>query len=179
MKYNVDIDKAPTIFMTCGIPGSGKSKFADFFGKYFTIEINADNIRKELTGDISDQSKNAEVWKEVDRKTTARLAGNYNVFLSNTNLDISCIERLSKKYPFNKIVIFLMKDSLDSDLCWKRIQNDLKIGIDRSNVPEDVFNSQYERFKTLVGTLKAKRLQNTEVFWVDQNFNMEEEVYGN
>ena len=49
-----------------GISGSGKSKFAKLAKDIFVdVEVNADNIRAEL-GDISDQSKNAEVFERVD-----------------------------------------------------------------------------------------------------------------
>ena len=56
----------PIIYMTVGISGSGKSKFADYFLKGVqATEINLDNIRKEL-GDISDQSQNDKVFKMAD-----------------------------------------------------------------------------------------------------------------
>lgn len=49
--------------MLCGIPGAGKSKFADYlsYDKGYTVH-SSDKIREEL-GDINDQSRNDEVFK--------------------------------------------------------------------------------------------------------------------
>ena len=49
--------------MLVGLPGSGKSTIArqlnDIYG---TIIVSPDIIRKDLTGDMNDQSRNTEVF---------------------------------------------------------------------------------------------------------------------
>jgi len=56
------------VIMGIGIPGSGKSttlkKFADKNGYEY---ICPDDIRLEMTGDSSNQTKNREVWEEAHR----------------------------------------------------------------------------------------------------------------
>lgn len=149
---------APVIYMSVGISGSGKSKFADFMKwPLQAFEINADNIRKEF-GDVSDQEKNDMVWKKVDRLTTAHLAAGDSVFLSNTNLHWKGIKNLIEKYPYNKVVVYVMLDSYDPELCYVRVKNDLADGKDRSNVPEDVIKQkQYNNFLKTVELLKENK----------------------
>ena len=52
-----------------GIPGSGKTTvLKDFAKKWEYIYICPDDIRAEMTGDPSDQSKNKEVWDEARKR---------------------------------------------------------------------------------------------------------------
>lgn len=68
-----------------GIPGSGKTtvlkKFAE---KNSYTYISLDEIRKELTGDESDQTKNAEVWREVYKKSADFLCDGQTVVIDAT-----------------------------------------------------------------------------------------------
>ena len=69
------IIKYPKVFCLIGISGSGKSTFVQNMFNGFEYEyINADRIRKELTGDESNQDKNSEVFKIVFNKFTKALA---------------------------------------------------------------------------------------------------------
>ena len=69
-----------------GVPGSGKTTLLKAFAhnnKY--IYICPDDIRAELTGDASNQTKNDEVWKEAYLRTEKELcAGNSVVFDATT-----------------------------------------------------------------------------------------------
>ncbi len=51
----------PSFIMTVGISGSGKSSWIKSVGDENTKIISPDKIRFDLTGDVSDQSRNAEV----------------------------------------------------------------------------------------------------------------------
>lgn len=156
---------APVLYLSVGIAGSGKSKFADFMEVPLgAVEINADNIRKEF-GDISSQEKNDLVWKKVDHLTTAHLAGGDSVFLSNTNLHWKGIKSLIEKYPYNKVVVYVMLDSYDPDLCFSRVKNDLENGKVRSDVPEDVIKQkQYNNFLKVVKCLKDNKSKFKKLF---------------
>ena len=55
------------IIMPIGISGSGKSRLYRMRYSDYTL-VSPDLIRKELTGNISDQSQNTRVFKEVDRR---------------------------------------------------------------------------------------------------------------
>lgn len=162
------------IYMTVGISGSGKSKFANYFCKAIDgIEVNADEIRAEHFGDINYQG--SDVWNIVEERTTSLLAGGYPVFLSNTNLHIKAFKDLLKKYCFNKIIVFVMKDSNDMELCWNRIQNDLTKKVNRSNVPTEVLEKQFNNFKNLIPQLEnlSKENDNLTIKYVNTNFSID------
>lgn len=60
--------------MGIGIPGSGKTTaLKPFAEKNNYSYISTDEIRKELTGDDSDQSKNKEVWEEAYKRVVESL----------------------------------------------------------------------------------------------------------
>jgi hypothetical protein len=110
-----------------------------------------DDIRHAMTGSISDQSKNKEVYAESIRMMLNYLENDESVFYSATSLNgkqdllkkiEQCKATNSKVVP---IIVFL-DDSLDKSLCWSRIQADLEGNKDRSNVPEEVLDRQYSRF---------------------------------
>lgn len=138
---------SPIIYMTIGISGSGKSHFAKTFCKVAqAIELNLDNFRKELSGDISDQTVSLKAVNKMNAEMVKYLAGGYNVMLSNTNLSAKNVNDVAKKFSFNDVILFFMEDSDDPQLCKDRITADLANGIDRPNVPDDVVDDQYQRY---------------------------------
>lgn len=171
----------PTIYLTVGISGSGKSRFAKSFCESSgRIELNADEVRKSL-GDISSQEKNDEVWRIIDRQTIAHLAGGDSIFLSNTNLHFHGIKTLRKKFPYNQIVIYVMGDSNDVELCKSRVKADLDSGVERSNVPMEVIDDQYSKFLDILLKFKTKEDrgtlgENTKIYLVKsgKNYSLEE-----
>ena len=154
-----------------GISGSGKSKFAQLAKDIFVdVEVNADNVRAEF-GDVSDQSKNAEVFERVDELVNQNLAGGRSVILSNTNLHYHSMVAYAKKYPYARIIAMIMMDSKNPELCKERIHTDLENGIARSAVPDEVVDKQYVNFNNFLKNMKTKdRLPNMEFYAVDTNF---------
>lgn len=62
------------IIMGIGIPGSGKTTaLKPFAEKNKYTYISPDDIRVELTGNASDQSKNKEVWQEAHHRVVESL----------------------------------------------------------------------------------------------------------
>lgn len=162
----------PIIYMTVGISGSGKSKFADYFLKGVqATEINLDNIRKEL-GDISDQSQNDKVFKMADNRMIAELAGGFSVFLSNTNLHLRSIKDLARRFPHNDIVVFVMEDAFDKQLCADRVADDIANGVNRSNVSSEVIDRQFEKFTNLMKELETYHNPNVTVRFVSTDFKI-------
>ena len=162
----------PIIYLTVGISGSGKSKFANYFLKGVqATEINLDNIRKEL-GDVSDQSQNDKVFKMADNRMIAELAGGFNVFLSNTNLRLGSIKDLVRRFPHNDIVVFVMEDAFDKQLCADRVADDIENGVDRSNVPAEVIDSQFEKFTNLMKELETYHNSKVTLRFVSTDFKI-------
>ena len=163
---------AGCLCITVGISGSGKSKFAEFFCKATdAIELNADNYRKELGKSVNDQDINKVVFTEIDKAIVKYLAGGYSVCVSNTNLHADKIKELAERFPLNEVVVFFLKDSEDIELCWNRIQKDLENGKDRSNVPREVLEKQYQRYKSF-DKEKLAKVENINMNEVNSSFEL-------
>jgi len=161
------------LYTTTGIAGCGKSSFTNYIKEVINaVEVNADNIRAEF-GDINDQSKNKEVFEEVDKRIVQHLAGGHNVILSNTNLYYFSLVNYAKKFPYNDIISFIMLDSCNPDLCKERIKKDLENHINRSNVPMEVIDRQYKNFKYFMEDVEKKNwLPNMSFYTVDEKFGI-------
>lgn len=73
------------LILGIGAPGSGKSTilkpFAEERGYHY---ISSDEIREELFGDAKDQSNNAAVWREVNRRVSDVLHAGHAVVVDAT-----------------------------------------------------------------------------------------------
>lgn len=80
------------LFIMIGISGSGKSTIAQKLLQSLnsndncTVLISSDNIREELCGDASDQSKNSQVFELAHKRIEESLSHNINVIWDATNL---------------------------------------------------------------------------------------------
>lgn len=74
--------------MLIGIPGSGKSHYANEYIKTHsgTIVISSDDIRQELWGDANDQQNPSQVFDEMFIRTVAAMKKGMNVIYDATNL---------------------------------------------------------------------------------------------
>ena len=72
MKHNFSIyDERPVFTMLMGLPGSGKSTFANEVvtaDSLTSVLISSDSLREELFGDVNDQTHNTEVFEEMHRR---------------------------------------------------------------------------------------------------------------
>lgn len=84
-----------TLYVTMGIPGSGKSTWVERFsapveasatvnGGDAIVIVSPDQIRLRLTGDMSDQSKNAVVFSLAHQQTRSHLALGHDVIFDAT-----------------------------------------------------------------------------------------------
>lgn len=142
-----DMDKisVPKFIMTISPSGAGKSYWSKPMADKGWNIVNPDLIRKELTGDVSDQSKNAEVWKIAKERVVVLLKEGKNVILDSTMTTSKSRKQFLKDLPI--CVPYAKVFEIPYDVAWERIQNALKAGEDRSNVPEDVLKRQYHQFE--------------------------------
>lgn len=133
-----------------GISGSGKSYLGNLIEKWYPNKLELvcpDDIRKEMTGNISDQSKNQEVWLQAYDKVNSALSQHKLVYLSALNLNpLKTLKDIDTKN--HCILIVSLNDSLDLEMCRLRIEEDLVMNKDRARIPDEVLNKQYERFKS-------------------------------
>ena len=155
----------PKIYATVGVSGSGKSHFAKKFCQANdVVELNLDNFRKLISGDISNQDVTFEAIKERDKQLEHHLQLNHSVMLSDTNLHARNINSIAKKYPHLDVEVFFITDSDNVQLCKDRIADDLQDGVDRSKVPDEVVDRQYKNY---VKMKDATFEDNVKVHYVD------------
>lgn len=76
----------PTLTVLIGLPGCGKSTYAKKKKEAGITIISPDEIREELTGDMSDQSRNRDVFKLAHKRTKEALRCGYSVVFDATDL---------------------------------------------------------------------------------------------
>lgn len=74
---------SPKLYIPIGIPGSGKSTWCREHLRAITVSTDA--IREQM-GDVSDQSRNDEVFRLYHEKIQDRLTKGYSVVADATNL---------------------------------------------------------------------------------------------
>ena len=131
--------------ITIGISGSGKTTFRKTLENFKCV--SSDDIRKEITGNISDQSKNNEVWIKAYERLRTYLECGFNVIFDSTACNVSTVKTLqSIGDSFNCEIVFKLFET-DEQTAFERIQNDLQNGIDRSNVPRAVVRQQLHNYE--------------------------------
>ena len=73
--------------MMIGLPGSGKSTFAETIGNNETIILSSDKLRNELYSDENDQKHNTEVFKILHERARKNLLAGRDVVYDATNIN--------------------------------------------------------------------------------------------
>lgn len=123
-----------TLFIPVGISGSGKSRLKRSL-KTPKTSVCPDDIRKELTGNISDQSRNNDVFRIALGRAASALERGENVYFDATNLRRDLVDRLISiaEQKNANVQILVLMDSEDIELCRARVQQDISSGVDRSD----------------------------------------------
>lgn len=114
----------PTLHILVGIPGSGKSTWANEFHAIHknSVILESDNIRKDIFGDLKHQSKNnhAKVFQVMEKQLIDNMKhGIENIIYDATNIkrkNRKNIYLIGKKYGYNvSVLIFSIsyKKALD------------------------------------------------------------------
>lgn len=132
-------EKEPYIVMLVGIPGSGKSMFANTYAMdEANLKIHSsDNLRYELFGDMEVQDKNGELFKELHRRIKEDLRNGINVIYDATNINkkkrIAFLSELNN-ISCQRICLCIMTPY---DICLRNNQGRGRI------VPEHVIRDMY------------------------------------
>ena len=141
------------IIVPIGISGSGKSTLYDNYFKDYQL-ICTDQIRLELTGNISDQSKNSEVFGIVNERIDDCLKNGIDFYYDATNVNTKFRKVFTKmvkeKKPDAKVIYIYFTP--DIDVSFDRIKNDLENNVVRSNVPKNVLEKQLNLY---IETIKS------------------------
>jgi predicted ABC-type ATPase len=147
--YELDKNKSYLI-ITVGPSGSGKSTWVNSILQndnedFKFIRICPDEIRKEMTGNISDQSKNAEVWKEAFSRIKEFSKAGFSIIFDSTACNTKTIKQIEMNVNRNHIILYKIF-KVSPDVAKERVAKDLASGVDRSRVPEDIIDKQYVGF---------------------------------
>lgn len=123
-----------------GLPGSGKSTYAEELAKEGFIIHSSDKIREEL-GDVNDQSKNEEVFVTLHRRIKEDLRNGKNVCMDSTGLNrkkrVAFLREL-KRIPCEKVCILI---ATPFEIC--KAQNSKRDRV----VPEEVLERMIRSFQ--------------------------------
>ena len=157
------------VIFPIGISGAGKDRFYRMFFKEAVL-LSPDNIRKELTGDISDQTRNKEVFEILHDRMRSELDRCVNdIYLSETHLWLPGLKQeVEMALPYGKEILFyLFEDSRNWKLCQSRVRGALASGEDRSATADVIGKSgkplleeMSERYVELVESEDFKKLTN-------------------
>lgn len=149
-KLNTDFQSGkPKFIIPVGISGSGKSRWIMSLENQGFEVISPDEIRRELTGSISDQSKNREVFPLAYERTVEALNAGKSVIFDATNIKSKERKQMldylkgnvSRDFDaFAKVFI------ADPEISKERIAKDIEAGVDRSNVPPEAIDRQHMSF---------------------------------
>ena len=139
------------LILPIGISGSGKSYI---YNKDYKdcVQVSPDLIREELTGSISNQSKNKEVFKLAFERVDEYLNKGLDVFFDATNVNKSQRKSFTDKYKDTDVEVIYVILPADIDLSWKRIRADIRDNKNRSDVPYFALVRQKEMYDN---TLKS------------------------
>ena len=129
------------IIVPIGISGSGKSRLYNMRYSDLTL-LSPDLIRKELTGSISDQRKNKEVFEEVDRRVADLVERGESFFYDATNVNTEFRKKFVEQFRGTDVKIIYVILPADMNTSYMRIKQDLKNKVERSKVPFEVLIRQ-------------------------------------
>jgi predicted kinase len=137
------------LVITIGCSGSGKSHLKNQLeNKLDFVNVEMDEIRRNLCGNVTDQSKNNQVFM-ISKSMVNKNVNSKNVFYNATNLDwkrsVQFVLDLDKDEKVPVVFIF-MEDSVNLELCQKRVHADISANMDRSNTSDDIIEKQHNRY---------------------------------
>lgn len=136
------MNKKPKLFIMVGLSASGKSSIAKGLAEdHKAVIISSDAIREEICDNVSDQSKNEEVFKIFHKRIRKHLYEKTNVIADATNITMKARRAIinNVKKMDVEIIAYIVP---------KRIEECIRDNMDREHpVPEEVIYKQEKRFQ--------------------------------
>ena len=156
----------PSLILLCGIPGSGKTTYAEkYIKKHFnTVHLSSDKIRAELWGNEVTQGDNDEVFSLMQSRAIEALNNGQNVVYDATNItrkDRAYIISLCPKFVKIEchIIFTPIETCIERDAARKR------------TVGKDVIDRMLKKFQA---PYYDEGIDNIYIHYSDNNFNPKE-----
>jgi len=148
----------PKFIIPIGISGSGKSHWIKSLeGQGFEV-VSPDEIRRELTGSISDQTRNKDVFPIAFQRTIDFLNAGKSVIFDATNVGSYHRKQMLDTFK-EKVSIefdaFAKVFDVDPEISKERIRKDIEGGVDRSDVPPEAVDRQHQNFTNDLDKIEA------------------------
>ena len=138
-------EELPIFLMLIGIAGSGKSFWVrNNISEDDFVVISSDNLRRELTGNVSDLSEDKVMWPLAKKRVAEALSNGKNVILDATNVNGYHRRNFIKDLPPCRLQAKLFP--FDPEKAKKRIKKDIENEVDRSHVPMHVIDEMFRQF---------------------------------
>jgi len=147
------------VHIMVGIPGSGKSTFLKSVANKYIV--SPDDIRGELNDDVSSMSNGKEVWELTTQRMKVVLNRFGKVYLDATNVVKWQRIQFLSDFNYNQKIAVVFDVPLET--CIQRVKDDIKNGIDRSNVPEKVIRKFHKLFEKGKNSLEHEF--NEVIYW--------------
>ena len=143
------------LYFLIGISGSGKSSYIK---SHFIPEVvvSPDDLRRKFTGDVSNHTQEGKVWAVVPKLLQKSLDQYGKAVLDATNVDSGARAGLLNKFPRDIVERIAVVFEIDPEVAKQRVKADIASGKDRSDVPDDVIDKQYEKFKRGYNSIKQQ-----------------------
>lgn len=161
------------LIVTVAISGAGKTTWLN---KQLPKEqiVSPDDVRREMTGDVSNQLSNIDVWNKVYSTINHKLQQYDIVALDATNVSSQTRDTLLLHIP-NDVYTVAVVFPMNVELSKKRIKNDIDSGKDRANVPDEVVDRQLQQFNDGKSDLK-KQFKKVIYLNSSNNINLESKI---
>jgi predicted kinase len=149
-KLNPDFkSEKPNFIIPVGISGSGKSTWIKTLEGQGYVVVSPDDIRREILGSVNDQSRGNEIFNIAYQRVIDAINSGKNVIFDATNVGSSDRKRMLdflKQNVNRDFDAYAKIFDADPEVSKERIKKDIEAGVDRSNVPPEVIDRQYQKF---------------------------------
>lgn len=150
------------LIIPSGISGSGKSRLYNVSIDKDVKLVCPDDIRRELNGNINDQSNGNKIFEIAHNRVSNFLKNREDVYFSATNLRSvyvigllnDVLDSIGNLKSELNVTFYILTDSFDVEKCISRVRGDIDSGVDRSDVSEEVIRKQAQRFNSLIDSLE-------------------------